>query len=326
MRGKNVSRILKWSPVFIAALLVACGGQMSIGAGGAAVGAGASMGDSYKKEIDDWHAGRIKRLTADDGWLTLVGLFPLPNGAHTFGSAKDNELLFPADTPAHGGSLVVADTVVTLKPAADVEMTMNGTRVSDMALASDRNDAGPSKIQMGSIQFYVIARSGSLYLRVKDANSPVRKNFKSVDRFKVSKAWRFDATLERYNPPHLIKIPNVLGYEENVPCPGALVFEVDGKTYRLEAMAQEGDELEIVFGDKSSGHDTYGGGREVYVAMPGPDNKTVLDFNKAYNPPCVFTTFATCPLPHRENVLPFRVEAGEKAFGNPAYHTGTTGR
>jgi uncharacterized protein (DUF1684 family) len=323
MKGLNVSRILKWSPVWIAALLVACGGQVSIGAGGAAVGAGANMGDSYKKEIEEWHTGRIKRLTADDGWLTLVGLFPLPNGAHTFGSAADNELVFPAGSPAHGGTFVVLDSTVTMKPASGVEMTLGGKSVGEMALASDRNDAGPSKIQMGSIQFYVIARSRGLYLRVKDANSPVHKNFKSIDRFTVSKKWCFDAVFERYNPPHLIKIPNVLGYEDNVPCPGALAFEKDGKTYRLEVLAQEGDELEIVFGDKSSGQDTYGGGREVYVAMPGPDNKTVLDFNKAYNPPCVFTTFATCPLPHRENVLPFRVEAGEKAYGDPIYHART---
>lgn len=334
-----MSRILKWSPAWIAALLVACGGQVSIGAGGAAVGAGANMGDSYKKEIEEWHAGRIKRLTADDGWLTLVGLFPLPNGAHTFGSAADNELVFPAGSPAHGGTLVVQDTLVTLNPAPGImgEMQVStrtpapgsqagGVPVGPTPLASDKNDAGPSKIQMGSIQFYVIARSRGLYLRVKDANSPVHKNFKSIDRFTVSKKWCFDAVFERYNPPHLIKIPNVLGYEDNVPCPGALVFEKDGKTYRLEVMAQEGDELEIVFGDKSSGQDTYGGGREVYVAMPGPDNKTVLDFNKAYNPPCVFTTFATCPLPHRENVLPFRVEAGEKAYGDPVHDTGTTGQ
>src|SRR5712671_1719020 len=214
-----MSRILKWSPVGIAALLVACGGQMSIGAGGAGAGAGVNMGKSYLQEIDEWHAGRIKRLTADDGWLTLVGLFPLPNGTHTFGSAADNELVFPAGSPAHGGALVVADTVVTLKPAPGVALTLDKKPAGEMQLASDKHGA-PSKIQMGSIQFYVIARPGNLYLRVKDASSPVRKNFKSIDRFKVDQAWRFEATLERYNPPRLIKVPNVLGYEENVQSPG----------------------------------------------------------------------------------------------------------
>jgi uncharacterized protein (DUF1684 family) len=102
-------------------------------------------------------------------------------------------------------------------------------------------------------------------------------------------------------------------------CPGALVFQKDGQTYRIEPIAQEGDELSIVFGDATSGHETYGGGRELYCQMPGPDGHTVLDFNKAYNPPCVFTKFATCPLPTPSNVLPFKVEAGEKMYVAPTH-------
>jgi len=324
-----VSRILTWLPVLIVTALTACGGQVSIGAGGA--GLGASMGESktkYTREIDDWYDGRIKRLTADDGWLTLVGLFPLPNGTHTFGSAADNELVFPADSPAHAGSLIVQDTLVTLQPATGVAMTLvksdtaagkTAAITTPMALASDRRGA-PSKIEMGSIQFYVIDRPGSMYLRVKDSDSPLRKNFKGIDRFPVDKKWRIDATFERYNPPHLIKVANVLGYEETVPCPGAVAFEKDGTTYRLEALSQDGDEFEIIYGDQTSGHETYGGGRFIYVAVPGADNKTVIDFNKSYNPPCVFTPFATCPIPHRENILPFKVEAGEKAYGDPHHY------
>ncbi len=320
-----MSRIYKWSPVMIAAVLVACGGQVSIGAGGAGMGAGMSAGDSYKKEIEDWHEGRLKRLKADDGWLSLVGLFPLPNGTHTFGSAADNELKFPAGSPEHGGSLVVQDSTVGLIPDPDViieEVGKTGKFLGPTRLVSDKNGA-PTKVQMGSIQFYVIDRPGSMYLRVKDANSPVRKNFKGIERFKVDPKWRFDATLERYNPPHLIKVANVLGYEENVQCPGAIVFQKDGKTYRLETLSQDDDEFEIIYGDATSGHTTYGGGRFIYVAVPGPDNRTVIDFNKSYNPPCVFTEFATCPIPTRENVLPFPVEAGEKAYGDPAHHPKT---
>ena len=185
-------QLLKWLPALTAAVALACGGSVSVGAGGAGLGAGVSMNnDSYPREINDWHAGRIKRLTADDGWLTLVGLFPIPNGTHTFGSAPDDELVFPAGSPAHAGTLTVADTVVTLTPAAGVEMTLEDQRVNEMALVSDRNGANPSKIQMGSIQFYVIDRPGSLYLRVKDANSPVRKSFKGIDRFAVNDRWRF---------------------------------------------------------------------------------------------------------------------------------------
>jgi len=332
-----VSRMLNVLPVLMAGALAACGG-VSIGAGGSSggVGIGGAMGESrtkYTRDIDEWHEGRLRRLKADDGWLTLVGLFPLPNGTHTFGSAKDNELIFPAGSPEHGGTLVVEDTTVTLTPAAGVTMdevvrspegkvTLDGVPGA-MALKSDRSGA-PSKIQMGSIQFYVIDRPGSMYLRVKDANSPVRKNFKGIDRYPVTKKWLFDATFERYNPPRMIKVANVLGYEENVQCPGVVAFEKDGKTYRLEALSLDEGELEIIYGDATSGHTTYGGGRFIYVAVPEEGDQTVIDFNKSYNPPCVFTEFATCPIPSRENILPFKVEAGEKMYGDPAHHSGTS--
>lgn len=301
----------------VAALTIACGGTVAIGGGGGGVGMGAGAPvsrESYVKEINDWHEGRIKRLTAEDGWLTLVGLLPLEPGKQTMGSGADNALTFP-DSPALAGTLTVEDTLVTLTPAPGVEMTtLDGTRIGETVLASDASESGPTKIKMGPIQFYVVERQEKLLLRVKDANSPVRKSFQGIERFKVDSKWRFDATLDRYDPPRLVTIPNVAGYDEVVKCPGAIVFQKDEKTYRLEAVSQEGDELFIVFGDETSGHDTYGGGRFVYVAMPGADGKTVIDFNKAYNPPCVFTEFATCPLPHRDNVLPFRVEAGEKAW------------
>lgn len=326
-------RILRWLPVLMAGALAACGG-VSIGAGGSSggVGIGAGAGESrtkYTRDIDEWHEARLRRLKAEDGWLTLVGLFPLPNGTHTFGSAKDNELIFPAGSPEHGGTLVVQDTLVTLQPAPGVAMgVVQSSKDSydllktDMALATDRSGP-PSKIQMGSIQFYVIDRPGSMYLRVKDSNSPVRKNFAGIDRYPVTKKWLFDATFEPYNPPRLIRVANVLGYEENVQCPGAIVFEKDGKTYRLEALSLDEGELEIIYGDATSGHTTYGGGRFIYVAVPKEGKETVIDFNKSYNPPCVFTEFATCPIPGPENILPFKVEAGEKAFGDPVNHSGT---
>ncbi|HEX6791871.1 MAG TPA: DUF1684 domain-containing protein [Candidatus Krumholzibacteria bacterium] len=310
-------------PGILAALMMTaamgCGG-ISVGAGGSSGGVGIGAGfnpNLYEQEIEDWHQARIGRLKAPDGWLALVGLFELPEGTHTFGSAPDNELVFPAGSTEHGGVLAVKDSVVTLTKGKGVKMTADKERIrGPIVLRSDTNPQGPTKVQMGAIQFYVIERPGGLFLRVKDANSPVRKNFKGIERFPVSKEWRFDAVLERYDPPRLVKVPNIMGYEEMVPCPGALVFQKDGMTYRLEANSQEGDELFIVFGDGSSGQDTYGGGRFVYVAMPGADGHTTLDFNRAYNPPCVFTEFATCPLPTPGNILPFRVEAGEKAWGD----------
>ena len=271
--------------------------------------------DTHKKEIEEWHRGRIERLKSEDGWLSLVGLFPIANGTHRFGSAGDNDLLFPATAPAHAGTLTVADTVVTLEAAEGVGMTCDGAPVGRMVLTSDRGGAKPTEIRLGTTRFFVIDRPGSLYLRVKDSETEVRKSFAGIERYPVSRKWRVEATLDPYNPPKRLSIPNIVGFEEIVDCPGALVFRMSGKEYRLEPMSQGDGEMFIVFGDATSGHETYGGGRFVYVNIPGPDGKTYIDFNKAYNPPCVFTPFATCPLPHRENVLPIKIEAGEKMWG-----------
>ena len=313
---------LTYASLSLLLIAIGCGGGVSVGAGGSSGGVGIGAGfnpNLYEQEIEDWHAGRIGRLTAQDGWLTLVGLFPIENGTYTFGSAPDNALVFPSG-PEHGGTLTVVDSVVTLTKGKGVKMTADKKRIrGDVRLALDSQPDGPTKVDMGSIQFYVIDRPGTLYLRVKDADSPVRKNFGGIERFPVDKKWRLTAHLEKHDPPRVMTVLNSAGFEEAVTTPGSLVFEKDGMTYRLDPVSQEGDELFVVFGDASSGHDTYGGGRFVYVDMPGADGTTVIDFNKAYNPPCVFTEFATCPLPTRDNVLPFRVEAGEKAWED-AHH------
>ena len=301
---------------FAVVTMVGCGGSVGIGTGGMGIGMDTGSTSSYKKSVEDWHQGRVERLTAENGWLSLVGLFPIANGEHSFGSASDNEIVLPAAAPAHAGTLTVADSVVTLDAAEGASMTHDGAPLAHLVLASDKGGAEPTEIQLGSIRFYVIDRPGSLYLRVKDADSPVRKNFKGIERYPVKQSWCVEATLDPYIPPHRLRVPNIMGYETVVDCPGALVFKIDGQEYRLEPLTQEGDEWEIVFGDATSGHETYGGGRELYCKVPGPDGKTMLDFNHAYNPPCAFTQFATCPLPHRENVLPFKVEAGEKTWGD----------
>jgi uncharacterized protein len=316
-----VRRRTTWARALAASVLVgalACGGSVGIGVGGAGVGVGVGAGmskDAHRRDVEKWYRGRIQRLTADDGWLTLVGLFPMPPGHYQFGSAQDNDFVFPAKAPALAGTITVDSTGVALAAADGVHMTHDGAAVTQIALATDHGGAAPTEIQMGSIRFYAIDRPGTVYLRVKDSESEVRKNFKGTERFPVRRAWRVEARLDPYDPPHRVTIPNIAGFEEVVECPGALVFSIDGKEYRLEPMSESDEEWFIVFGDASSGHDTYGGGRFVYVPAPGPDGRTVIDFNRAYNPPCVFTPFATCPLPHRENVLPMRVEAGEKSWG-----------
>ncbi len=244
---------------------------------------------------------------------------------HPFGSAKDNDIVFPPKAPAHAGKLVVMQGHVHLNTLEGVAMSHGDVPINQIDMESDAK-GDPTEVSMGTFKFYVIDRPGSLYLRVKDAESPVRLHFTDIDRFPVNPKWRVQAHLDPYNPPKHVMIPNVLGFNEMVECRGALVFKMDGKEYRLEPMSESDGEMFIVFGDKTSGVDTYGGGRFVYVDSPDSTGKTFIDFNKAYNPPCVFTEFATCPLPHEANVLPFAVLAGEKAWEGHLEHRSASAR
>ena len=185
-------------------------------------------------------------------------------------------------------------------------------------LGSDA-DEETTVLDMDTFRFYVIERAGDYYLRVKDSDAATRKNFQGIERYPVDPKWRIEARLEPYNPPKTLQIPNVLGVTFEESCPGMLVLQIDGSTHRLEPVNRSGGLLFVVFGDETSGLETYGGGRMLYVDPPSPDSTFVVDFNKAYNPPCVFTPYATCPLPHADNILQVPVRAGEKAYGEASH-------
>ena len=182
-------------------------------------------------------------------------------------------------------------------------------------------DTGENKttLRKGSVSFFIIERGKKLGVRVKDRESPERVHFEGLQYFPANMKWRVRCKFEPYKPGKTIPILNIIGMLEDSPSPGALVFQVDGKEYRLDAMEGEKEEnnLYIIFADKTSGKETYGAGRYLYSEPLGADGTVVLDFNKAYNPPCAFTVFATCPLPPPQNKLPIRVEAGEKYSGHP---------
>jgi hypothetical protein len=166
---------------------------------------------------------------------------------------------------------------------------------------------------MGSLLFFVIDRGGRLAVRVKDRESEVLTNFAGMDSYPIDRAWRFDARFEAYDPPRTITIPNITGVSSESECPGAIVFEVDGETQRLDVV-DAGDAYWIIFGDTTNGEETYGSGRFLYTESLAEDGIVIVDFNKAYNPPCVFTVFATCPLPTEENKLAVAILAGERMY------------
>ena len=173
-------------------------------------------------------------------------------------------------------------------------------------------------LRLGSLSLQVIKRGDRLGLRVKDKENPDRLNFRGIESYPADLKWRVEARLEAYNPPKAMPIMNVLGLESDEPSPGAVVFQVDGQTYRLDAISEKGEpKLFMIFADKTSGKETYGAGRYLYIDPPDSSGRMIIDFNKAYSPPCAFTNYATCPLPPKQNRLSLSIEAGEKYSEHP---------
>jgi uncharacterized protein len=283
--------------------------------GEAAMNASASRAPSgYEQEVEAWRRERIADLKKEGGWLSLVGLFWLDEGENRFGSAASNKVIFPeGSAPAVAGTFERHGTAVTVHAAPGIPLTHDGKPVTDLALTG--NPGPPVELALGSLRFFIIQRGDRVGVRVKDLQSPAMAAFRGIDSYPVRPEWRVEAHFERYDPPKKIAVPNILGQVEDNPSPGAAVFERDGKTYRLDVIDQGKDgSLFFVFGDRTNGRETYGGGRFL-DAPPPKDGKVVIDFNEAYNPPCAFTAFATCPLPPPQNKLAVGVEAGEKKYG-----------
>jgi uncharacterized protein (DUF1684 family) len=269
---------------------------------------------AYRKQIADWRAKRVERLKAPNGWLSLIGLEWLKEGANTIGSAKDNAIVI-AKAPPHLGTVVLdrGRATISLDPRAR-DAKIDGEAKPGAELVDDSQEK-PTTVSFGSANFYLIKRDDKFGLRIKDTAAPTRTHFVGIDNFAIDPSWRVEAKWEAYDPPHEIEQGNILGQIEKAVVPGAAVFEHDGKTYRVEPIIENpGDtDLFLVFADRTSGKETYGAARFLYAAAP-KDGKVLLDFNKAYNPPCAFTPYATCPLPTQQNRLDVRVTAGEKKY------------
>ena len=267
---------------------------------------------SYPEEIAAWRAERLENLTSDTGWLTLTGLYALEQGANTLGSAPDATVLLPPSAPSQAGIIVVEGNNIRLEQG--VALTVDGEQFTTGQLIAD--DPGPpTVVESGTVSLFVISRGDQLLARVRDSASSSRGAFAGISSYPLNPGWRFTARFEPYEPIRQIKIANVLGQISDNPSWGAVVFEHQGEEYRLDALAEPGDpELFMIFADGTSGRETYGAGRYLYLDAPDANGMIDLDFNRAYNPPCAFTPFATCPLPPRQNRLALRIEAGERKY------------
>lgn len=268
----------------------------------------------YIEEIKKWDEKRIERLKAPDGWLNLVGRTWLKPGVNKFGSAKDNDVIIESDkVPDYMGEFIFIDSTVIMKVYDGVQVLLNGNPVKEVIMIDDQKK-DMTVFESGSIRWNLIIRGDKYGIRFRDTESPLVKEFKGIDRYPINEDWKLIARFEQYNPPKKIYVPNVLGQIEEELSPGAVVFEKDGKQFKIDAI-DSGERLFLIIADKTSGEETYGGGRFMYVDKPDSSGKIILDFNKAYNPPCVFTKYATCPLPPEQNYLDLKITSGEKNYG-----------
>ena len=306
----NRFRNLQLTPATSSGLLALTATCWLLVAESASYGIGACA-DVYRQCLADWKADRIAHLKSDEGYLNLAGLFWLREGVNTFGSGADNGLVFPASALQDIGTFELDgnSVVMNVRPGADVRF--GGNPVSRMQMADDTSEK-PTVVTHGSFAWTVIRRDDRFAVRLRDFDHPALSAFPPIDYFPTDETLRVRAILQPYDRPRIVRIDTVVeGLDYNPSSPGLLRFDIGGQSFELEAY-NAGDEFLLVFGDATSGRETYPAGRFLYASKPGKDGVTELDFNTAQNPPCAFNEFATCPIASPRNMLAIRIAAGER--------------
>ncbi len=310
--------------IFLTLILVPSGSADLSAQSGTPQPATVSASDAaWRQELAAWRTQREHELSAPDSWLTLVGLEWLKPGINTFGTAADNSIRIRAQAPPHFGLLTVSgSTVQLLAPSIGfpADFQMDGKPAREGTLSA--NDAEPSTLTWHGLTMVVLPRGGRYALRIKDADSPTRTGFHGLHWYAPDARFRVTAKWIPYSPPHVEKIPTIIGTSLNMPAPGVAEFTLDGKTLRLEPVFEGGerDKLFFILRDATSKTTTYEAARFLHTGLPsdGVDKPgtLTLDFNELYNPPCAYTPYATCPLPPEQNRLAVAIEAGEQRYSH----------
>jgi uncharacterized protein len=257
---------------------------------------------AYQHEIAQWRAEHEAKLKADDGWLTVVGLHWMHEGVNTVGSDPKADAPLPSSMPARVGTITLSKGKAHFKPAG-------GVQLKEMDLKTDITEQY-DRLALGRVKFFVIERETRFGVRVKDNDSEARRKFAGLRWYPVDPSWNIKA---KFIPsPHQVSFDTEVGVKEKDESPGYVTFTRGGREYKMEAV-KEDDDLWFVFRDQTSGKTTYGASRFLYTPFP-KDGFVEMDFNKAENPPCMFTDYATCPLPTPQNRLQLAVTAGEQTY------------
>lgn len=262
----------------------------------------------------EWQKQRVESLTAEKGWLSLIGLHWLEVGKFTLGSGADQQIRLNAGPEKLG--TIERKASGELIFSANAPVLIDGVAAKpDVILVTDKDGATPTEVSIGSLSFLAIDRSGKIGLRVKDSESKTRTAFMGLDYFAYQPALKITATYEAYPEVRMLDVATIIGTVEPTPNPGRAKFSVAGKDYSFELLEDSDDaHYFTVFGDQTNGKETYGMARFLVGAIDAKNKTVTLDFNTAYNPPCAFTEYATCPMPPAGNRIAGKVEAGEKAY------------
>jgi hypothetical protein len=267
----------------------------------------------YVADFADWRSSRESSLRDPEGYLGLAGLYWLRDGSNLVGSDPSCDLVLPEGrAPARVGVITWRQGRAHFSVEPGVYVTRDGQAVADTEL---RTDAGgrASVCRVGELSFQLIDRAGQVGLRLRDPESPVLSAYAGTETWAPRDAWRLNARFVPPSMPSIVSVPNVLGSSYEETAVGTLEFELDGELHDLIVTGRSGENLFVIFGDAGNGLGSYTGGRFLRVAAPDDLGRTLIDFNRSYNPPCAYSPYTTCPLPPQGNVLPFAVTAGEKA-------------
>ncbi len=265
----------------------------------------------WEAEAMEWREQRLERLVAPYGWLSLVALEFLGDGAWSVGSGEGSDVQLISG-PDRWGTLTLQGKTARFKPEPGAAISADGQVLDSAIELTIAGEQPATRLSAGTGWFEMASRGDRLVLRARDSEAETRRNFVGLDHFDFDPAWRIEARWEAHPQGSTIPIADVLGELRDQDNPGRAVFDVDGRQFALEALAAE-DQLFFILADRTSGRETYGLGRFLYSSLP-EDGRVVLDFNRSYNPPCAFNAYTTCPLPPPENRLDVRIEAGERRY------------
>jgi uncharacterized protein (DUF1684 family) len=260
-----------------------------------------------------WREHRDKEMRAPTSWLNIAGLFWLKEGGNRFGTSEENSIKLPeGSAPPFAGSFLLENGAVTVTAAQGVGLKVNGNKVDGFVLKGDDSEK-PDIVELDDLRMWVIKRFGQYAIRMRDLNHKPFQNFRGLDFYPPNEKYKLFADFHPYQEPKKVEVGTVIGKNTEMSSLGYVTFKMDGKDYRLDVFSGKPKELFIVFGDETNGKETYEASRFLNAEVL-ESGKVVLNFNRAHNPPCAYTPYATCPLPPPQNQLKISIFAGEKKY------------